>query len=306
VGDARTLLQRLRERVGPEGCVLVGFDFPIGLPAQYAARAGIADFCALLPQLGRGEWRAFYKVAERRDEIGLRRPFYPQRPGGTRQQHLLDGLGLDASEDLLRRCDRAQPSRRAAAPMFWTLGAQQVGKAAIAGWREVLAPALGDASLDVALWPFAGELGDLLRPGRIVAAETYPAECYTHLGIAFSRRKGRRTGKRVQAARAEQAPRLLAWAEEAAVEPSPALRERIADGFGPSPDGEDPFDAVVGLFGMLNVVLGHRPAGAPADRLVRRVEGWILGQEATKDGGPGTKDDRRKTNEGCRTRIPDA
>jgi len=37
---------------------------------------------------------------------------------------------------------------------------------------------------------------------------------------------------------------------------------------------------VVGLLGMLNVVLGRRPSGEPDDPLVRRLEGWILGQTA--------------------------
>jgi hypothetical protein len=260
---------------------LVGFDFPIGLPARYAEQAGIDDFRALLTQLGAGRWRSFYEVAERPEQINVHRPFYPYRPGGTRRQHLLDGLGLSCTNDLLRQCERARPDRRAAAPLFWTLGAQQAGKAAIAGWREVLVPGLRSASLDVALWPFDGALPDLLQPGRIVLAETYPAECYTHLGIAFPRQAGRRTGKRVQAVRADNAPPLLAWAKKTRVRLAPALREQIADGFGPSPDGEDPFDAVVGLFGMLNVVLGHRPAGAPEDPVLRQVEGWILGQEAT-------------------------
>jgi len=64
-------------------------------------------------------------------------------------------------------------SRRAA--FFWTLGGNQVGKAAITGWRDVLAPALqggGSAS------PFNVSLLSLLVPGNAVIAETYPAECY--------------------------------------------------------------------------------------------------------------------------------
>jgi len=43
-------------------------------------------------------------------------------------------------------------------------------------------------------------------------------------------------------------------------------------------------DAVVGLFGMLNVVLGHRVPGEPIDAVTGAVEGWILGQAA---GDPG-------------------
>jgi hypothetical protein len=41
----------------------------------------------------------------------------------------------------------------------------------------VLAPALNDGK-GVLLWPFDGDIGDLLQPGKIVLVETYPAECY--------------------------------------------------------------------------------------------------------------------------------
>jgi hypothetical protein len=33
---------------------------------------------------------------------------------------------------------------------------------------------------------------------------------------------------------------------------------------------------------MLGVVLGRRPAGEPADPEIRRIEGWILGQEPVR------------------------
>jgi hypothetical protein len=76
------------------------------------------------------------------------------------------------------------------------------------------------------------------------------------------------------------APALLAWARDARVRLTPALRAELREGFGSSADGEDRFDAAVGLFGMLNVVLGRRLPGDPADDGVRKVEGWILGQSA--------------------------
>ena len=144
VGEPGTLVERLVAQAGPRGCVLLGFDFPIGLPARYAECVCIRDFLALLPQLGHGDWSEFYTVAERPDQIGLRRPFYPQfsrRKGEARLSHLLDGLGLEVS-DLRRRCEQARSGRRAASPLFWTVGGQQVGKAAISGWKDVLGPAL--------------------------------------------------------------------------------------------------------------------------------------------------------------------
>ncbi len=112
-----------------------------------------------------------------------------------------------------------------------------------------------------------------------MVAETYPAEFYTHLGVTFSpHRAGARSGKRVRSERLANTVALFAWAERAGVDLDPGLEAAIRDGFGMAPDSDDPFDAAVGLLGMLNVVLGHRPAGEPQDKLIRRVEGWILGQ----------------------------
>jgi hypothetical protein len=40
--------------------------------------------------------------------------------------------------------------------------------------------------------------------------------------------------------------------------------------------GDDAFDAVVGLFGMLEVVAGHQLRGEPSHHIRRNLEGWIL------------------------------
>jgi hypothetical protein len=266
-------LWRSLEQAG--GQVLLGFDFPLGLPRAYAERAGIDDFVAVLEHFGEGRWRQFYDVASEPLEIGVERPFFPLRPGGCRRQELLDGLGLCEWADLLRRCDRRSATRNAACALFWTLGGSQVGKAAIAGWRDLLAPALR-AGLDVALWPFHGPLGELLARHRFVVAETYPAEVYGHLDLSL-RRHG---GKRSQVARRANAASMLAQLRRLGVAAEPAARAEIADGFGAGASGEDRFDAVVGLLGMLNVVLGRRPPGEPDDPIVRRIEGWNLGQTA--------------------------
>ena len=281
VGEPGTFLQRMREAAGPHGAVFLGFDMPIGLPAPYAERAGINDFLSVLPELGRGEWEEFYEVAELPSDVTPRRPFYPRRPGDVRQRHLLDGLGLGSMRETLRRTDQARNGLRAATSIFWTFGPQQVGKATISGWRDVLGPALRSGVPEVAIWPYAGRLADLLRTGRVVLAEVYPGECYRHLGVSFSRRvAGERWGKTRQAARIANAGALIAWAQLAGVELEPALLEGIRDGFGPRVDGDDRFDSVAGLFGMLNVVLERQAAGEPDDELVRKVEGWMLGRPA--------------------------
>lgn len=287
VGPLDSLLARLRDRAGPAGGVFLGFDFPVGLPAAYARRAGISNFPAALPQLGRPPWEAFFLRAAQPDQVSIGRPFYPLgSKKGSSRAHLVRGLGCESMADLLRTCERATPTRRDACPLFWTLGGNQVGPAAIIGWRDVLAPAARDAAVPLALWPFQGGLADLLAPDRIVVAETYPTEFYGHLGVAFpTATRGQKSGKRVQAHRAANAATILKRAADMGVAVEEGLRSSITDGFGPGKDGEDPFDAVVGLFGMLNVLLGHRPPGEPDLPEVRAVEGWILGQAVQRPPG---------------------
>jgi hypothetical protein len=252
VGDPRSLLARLGTPL------LISFDFPIGVPARWAAAAGVDRFRDLLPLLGDGEWRNFYRVAERPEEISLRRPFHPQRPGGTSQAHLAEALGVESVRELLRACERATAERRAACCLFWTLGGNQVGKAALCGWREVLAPAAGE----IAIWPFDGRLADLLRRHDVVVAETYPAELYRRLGIRL------RGSKRDRAARREQAPALRRG------DLTPAAVAAVEDGFGAGRDGEDRFDAFVGLLGMVELLREPSRVHQPDSP----VEGWILGQ----------------------------
>ena len=55
------------------------------------------------------------------------------------------------------------------------------------------------------------------------------------------------------------------------------LTEDIQSGFA---HGVDAFDAVGGLFGMLQVCLGQRESGEPDDRVIRKIEGWILGRKS--------------------------
>lgn len=276
VGRPEDLLDRARAEAGPGGCALVGFDFPIGLPAAWAARAGVRLFLDLLPRLGLGKWSRFYEVAARPEEIGLRRPFYPARPGGTSQRHLVEGLGVHGIDELRRRCERARTGRRAAAPLFWTLGGQQVGKGAIVGWRDVLAPALRRGSATI--WPFCGPLAEGLRPDGVVVVETYPTEYCVDLGVRFMPpRPGARSGKRVREERVRNAGALLAFARRSRLRLSRGAREEIERGFGAGRDGEDRFDAAVGLLGMLDVIAAGRPPGNPPGAPVGTAEGWILG-----------------------------
>jgi hypothetical protein len=274
VGDPTTLIRRLIER--ERGRIFLGFDFPIGVPMAYARSLGITSFTELLRELGTGIFLRFFEPAESAAEICLVRPFYPRRPGGTKRQHLLDGLRLSEYKQLLRLCERATSTRGNACSLFWTLGGQQVGRAAIIGWRDVLRPALVDESIAVALWPFEGDLDLLLEEHQLVIAETYPAEAAVHIGIGPP---GRGWSKRSQAHRAARSELICHFADQSGIRLAPELKEQVRAGFGSSLDGEDRFDAALGLVSMIAVVKGFRSPGTPPVGEMRDVEGWILGQE---------------------------
>jgi hypothetical protein len=277
VGDAAGLLGWLRGQAAG-GPAVLGLDLPVGLPRDYVARhAGVmaADFPAFLRNLTEP---AFFRVAAAIDEVGPGRPFYPARgaAGMARAPHAA-ALGVPDAASLLRRCDRAIAGRRAAAPLFWTLGPQQVGKAALHAWQFVLQPALARAAAPL-LWPFAGALADLLVPGELAVCEVYPADALRQLGLRLSGSKRRQPDRAALARPLDAAMRALNAAAE------PALAAAIADGFGADAAGEDRFDSVIGLLGLIGVLSGARPEGVPDDAWVRRWEGWILGLDASAAG----------------------
>lgn len=247
------------------GATLFGFDLPLGVPHAWAQRTGVTSFRTLLGELGQGRWSSFYEVAATSEEIALERPFYPRRPGGTSQTQLVEALGVPDIDALRRICDRKRPGHTTPCPLFWTLGANQVGKAALHGWREVFAPNLQD----VALWPFDGTLQDLAQPGAQVCAEIYPADMYGWLGLETS------GSKRSQDVRRGHAARLL---QVTGARFSPEADAAIRDGFGGGKDGEDRFDAMVGALGLVMLATGERSWVEPEDAWVRAVEGWIAGR----------------------------
>jgi hypothetical protein len=270
VGPLGDFLKDLISRPQP---TLAGFDFPIGIPVAYARRANITRFTEALAGFGVGEWSDFYRVCDTDDEISLHRPFYPRVSSKKAKQiHLLAGLGLGTIDMLRRECERRTKTRKAACSLFWTLGGNQVGRAAISGWRYVVQPARKEGAL---VWPFDCDLTALSEFGHLVICETYPAEAYGHVGVRFP--PG--ASKRRQSDRRKATATLLNRASSHGVSFSKGMRNAIADGFGPLETGEDPFDAALGLLGMIEVVDGRRQA-APVSAGAIECEGWILGQTA--------------------------
>jgi hypothetical protein len=271
VGDPGGFLDVLRAEAGGAP-VALGVDLPIGVPRAYARQRPEPGFLAFLATIR--SWPEFFVVCETLEELRHDRPFYPARgiKGMTRASHAA-ALDLGHASGLSRACDRATTERPAGAPLFWTLGANQSGKAAIAAWRDMLLPALARRD-GVRLWPFEGPFRALLAPGSVAIAETYPAEALRHLGIRL------RGSKRRQSDRAAVAEPLLAAMARLDVAPVPALVDAVTDGFGADAAGEDRFDCVLGVLCVINVLGGLRPDTTPDDPWLTTWEGWVLGQTA--------------------------
>ncbi|WP_240654744.1 hypothetical protein [Rhodovarius crocodyli] len=252
--------------------VAMGLDLPLGVPRAFAEGRPEAGFPEFLRGLATRP--GFFAVNEALETVCPDRPFYPQRgvKGMTRLAHAR-ALGFSEASGLNRLCDLATAERPAGAPVFWTLGANQSGKAAIAAWRDWLAPALA-AGAPYRLWPFEGPLASLLAPGQVALAEVYPAEALRHLSLRIP------GSKRAHAARQALAPALLARMAELGAMPDAALHAMILAGFGTDAAGEDRLDCLLGVLDMILVLDGHRADIVPPDPWLRRWEGWVLGQHS--------------------------
>jgi hypothetical protein len=246
---------------------LAGFDFPIGLPLLFLDGMGL-EFPGLLASPLSERARRFLTPVETLFDVSPAQPFYGRHPKGGRHADLWQRLGGAAFDDLLRECDRKTERRNRAESIFWTVGARQVGKAALAGWQDILMPALARRAR---LWPFHGPLASL-DSNILTIAETYPAEAYHQIGLR------RPVGKRSQKGRIIACHGLLEWASTYRISFAPAIKLSMLDGFGAGGEGEDPFDALAGLCGMIEVVDGRRAEAPDVTTLSKSREGWILGQ----------------------------
>jgi hypothetical protein len=247
--------------------VLLGFDFPIGIPEAYGRQTGFSNFRDALGFFGAGPWEQFF--ASRPGEVSLRKPFYPRSSRkGAKRATLAETLGIP-SHDLMRECERTK-HKRTPCCLFWTLGPNQVGKAAISGWREVIAPAV---ELHARLWPFDGTLAELTKTPGVVIAETYPADAYGLVDAAF---KSGESKRRLDDRKSKAKP-ILSWAECRNVTLSEQAQNAVCCGFESSSGGDDAFDAFFGLLMMIEIAAGMRPE-ATEHCAALAWEGWILGR----------------------------
>lgn len=259
-GRSEGLLERL-EAEAAGGGVLLGLDFPIGLPRRYAESIHLTAFRDGLAAFG----TEFFIPT---DVPSLSRPFYPSSSnGGARRQVLVDALGCDHIDQLRRLCEIKTDLRRAANPLFFTLGGAQVGRAAAHGWQHLLQRRLDSISI----WPFDGSLEHLLERGGMTVVEIYPTDVYSRMGLTLGTAAG---GKRSDAvARAASARTVAERAASTGIRLSDSVSVELNEGC----ESEHRFDALVGLLGMLEVVTLEHHHREPTDPVVRAVEGWILG-----------------------------
>ena len=95
---------------------------------------------------------------------------------------------------------------------------------------------------------FDGELPGLLAPAGITVLEAYPAETYGHLGLP------RGFGNRSRERRRSHARAILSWCERNGVVLQADLAAEVENGFGDAKTGEDTFDTLIGLLGMIEAV----------------------------------------------------
>jgi hypothetical protein len=115
----------------------------------------------------------------------------------------------------------------------------------------------------------------------VTVAEAYPAELYHRIGI-----DRKRWSKRRPADRRAHGAALLETAGRLGADLDRLLVAMIQAGFGERADGEDRFDAVAGVLGLLDVLRTGAPE--PADPRVRRIEGWNLGLDPADLREPGS------------------
>lgn len=262
VGDMVAFLAGLRGRPRP---LVLGIDAVVGLPAAYARAAGIASFAQWLATIDDAAWERFASPAREPTDISVARPFYPGRARGARRDHLVAALGVGSFDELRRVCERTGRLGRAASPVFWTLGAQQVGRASLHCWETLVRPLV--RSGESSLWPFDGSLRDLAGSAGVVIAEAYPAELTRSLGVG-------RVVKSQLASRRASAAAIIDAGRRTGVDLTPAARDALRSGC----VNDDSFDALVATVALAAAWRAGTLAEPPDDvPEARTVEGWIAG-----------------------------
>ena len=196
--------------------------------------------CRVDADLGRSGRRQHHRRRSRR--LGRCTRPVPAAPAATTSSKR--PWGRDRSTSCAAPASANRRSTRAACPVFWTLGANQVGRGAVLAWREVVREG------GCRLWPFDGDLPSLVRGGRRDGGGGLPDRLR---GVARRRRSagGRASVDRPIAWRGRRALSDAATSLDVDVTGEVRRRRRGRLRFR-EPAGEDAFDAFVGG-------LGHDP-----------------------------------------------
>ncbi|MFX4229399.1 MAG: hypothetical protein ACFHHU_16430 [Porticoccaceae bacterium] len=273
VGELDAFRASLRE-LGRTQKVWLGLDMPIGFASTWFDGANVKDFNVLLGLLSTDAWQDFFDVCRLPEEITHQRPFYPKssgKKGSVKRDHLIQALGLSTFGDLHRRCELPTHARTAACPPFWTLGANQVGKAMLHGLQNLILPGFRDG---FNIWPYSGDLAACASQSGVTLIETYPGEIYGWLGLS-------KLTKSSQSSRADAIRFLLEHPDNTGIEIADEVRYVIQDGIDRAHGKDDAFDALIGIFGLIRIAAGKHAENLPRRASILEREGWIVGMDET-------------------------
>lgn len=279
VGDIAPFINQLCQD-GQTKTIWLGLDFPLGLCRAWYEKSGFENFASVQDWLSTPQGQGFFDICDDQSQITPNRPFYPARAGAkgsVKRAHLASGLGVDAFSNLHRTCEKATSTRNEAAVPFWTLGANQVGKAMLHGWQNLLLPGR-DCGFHI--WPFDGDLARLSQTPGTTLIETYPAEIYGWLGLHEMTLPSGRFAKSRQDARRDAIAHLMPMLESWGIVMEPSLYQRIANGIDNAHGKDDAFDALIGVIGLIMIAMGKRAENLSDTAMIRDQEGWIIGQFA--------------------------
>ena len=169
-------LLELAAELAQHGSVLVGIDAALGIPAGYWDEVQTRDWgiqgrpANFIDWLGRlDSAHEFFEPVDDPSAWRVDRPFFRVAKGkGGRTR-----FTARYEDRFLRPIDREAGAK----PLFAVSGMPgTVGWGTISLWTELI-PLLADTP-DFAVWPFDGDLPNLLARGGVVLAEAYPGLAY--------------------------------------------------------------------------------------------------------------------------------
>ena len=265
-----SVLTEARQRVN-HGPVVLAFDLPLGVPESYARTIGSilglkrqTDFLRILKAVAPRP--DFFEPTTEASDWQHVRPFFAVPPGDGGFNSYRDAAARHAV-DLYRGIDK----RTGANSLFVKSGIPgSVGSAACAFWTE-LAPHLS-SERDFAVWPFEGNLADLLESRRMVLAEIYPRVSYA-IAILDSPAGGR---PRLKIAKTDGDRRREAVRDLRRTDWVARFGVKFV-GLESANENEDDFDACLTAAALLRCVLDDLPL---CSRDINRIEGGMLGAGA--------------------------